>query len=378
MAVHLLIIGLLSKRFLKENFKGGFKYFIIMASSAAILYPVLWGNIVLTAYVFLLAFFTFYKSEKKALRELSLICLCIAGILKLYIFLFGIFLLKEKKFKEILRCVLYTAILAFVPFLFYEGGFSNIPLYISNLFNFATDYNRFLPTNFSIQAGFYSLFITFFNDDALYFLGDISLSLVAIVFIMTIICSLITKSDFKRALMVSFTSCLVPSVSYYHSAIIFLIPLLYFFKEFDNLTLNKRAFYFFVFFITTFALIIAALSLTVLHTYIMLLALFIEYIDILSSKASDKKIMFLEGSELNLKCDRIKKTRLFYLVSAIILTIIYLLIFILYRLTPGDIPAENLIPAFKPVFMAIYAVLTAGFISVIAVYLAEKIKVKKH
>mgnify|MGYP000686722871 FL=1 len=105
---------------------------------------------------------------------------------------------------------------------------------------------------------------------------------------------------------------------------------------------------------------------------------FIEYIDILSSKASDKKIMFLEGSELNLKCDRITKTRLFYLVSAIILTIIYLLIFILYRLTPGDIPAENLIPAFKPVFMAIYAVLTAGFISVIAVYLAEKIKVKKH
>lgn len=91
------------------------------------------GNIILLAIVCVIFFIMNYKSEKKVLKELSFISLAIAVALKGYPAILGILLLYEKRWMEAARLVVYGLLFIFVPFLFIEGGFSNIPLLLNNM-----------------------------------------------------------------------------------------------------------------------------------------------------------------------------------------------------------------------------------------------------
>lgn len=91
------------------------------------------GNIIVLTVVCLFFFILNYKNENKIIRELSFVALAMAAALKGYPALFGILLLFEKRYKEAIRLVAYGIIFAFVPFLFFEGGFGNIPIWLENL-----------------------------------------------------------------------------------------------------------------------------------------------------------------------------------------------------------------------------------------------------
>ena len=72
-------------------------------------------NIVLITLPLVLFFIIFHNSKNKILQELSLIMLAIAGNLKLYPSIFGIILIKEKKWKPGFRCLTYGILLFILP-----------------------------------------------------------------------------------------------------------------------------------------------------------------------------------------------------------------------------------------------------------------------
>ena len=84
------------------------------------------------------------RDSASALRReagLWLLATCVA--LKLYPAVFGLLYLKEKRYKELLRLILYSLLLLFVPFVFF-GGVSGVQAWVDNLLNTmqTSDYGR--------------------------------------------------------------------------------------------------------------------------------------------------------------------------------------------------------------------------------------------
>lgn len=92
------------------------------------------GNLMLQTMVALAYFLKYRKSSKLWRRETALISLGIATAFKIYPVVFGLLLLKDRQFKEAIRCIIYGAIIFFVPFCFF-GGLSNLGVMISNIFS---------------------------------------------------------------------------------------------------------------------------------------------------------------------------------------------------------------------------------------------------
>jgi len=79
------------------------------------------GNMVFMCLVLLLFFAYFKDSENKVMRELSLIFIAIAVGIKIYPAVFGILYLKERRWNEVCRLIVYGMIFFFLPFLFTGG-----------------------------------------------------------------------------------------------------------------------------------------------------------------------------------------------------------------------------------------------------------------
>lgn len=91
------------------------------------------ANIILFAVALTFFFVLAYRSENKVIRELALIALAAATGLKGYPAIVGLLLLFDRRFADALRCALYAVALVFLPFLFFVGGFGNIPIWLHNI-----------------------------------------------------------------------------------------------------------------------------------------------------------------------------------------------------------------------------------------------------
>ena len=104
-----------------------------MFSSGVFLFALERGNIILLAALFLGVFLFLYNSESAVMREIAYLSLACAVGLKVYPVLFGIIILKNKRWFAGLRTILYGAAAGFLPFLFFKGGFSNLSQLLMNI-----------------------------------------------------------------------------------------------------------------------------------------------------------------------------------------------------------------------------------------------------
>ncbi len=106
---------------------------IAIIFSFPVVYTVERGNSILAVFVFMLFYLCFYNSNNKFFRELSYISLSLAAAIKLSPAILGLLLIIEKRWKDAARTILYGILFFFLPFLFFKGGFNNIPLFLRNL-----------------------------------------------------------------------------------------------------------------------------------------------------------------------------------------------------------------------------------------------------
>lgn len=92
------------------------------------------GNSVIFVLTLLLFGLKLRESTSAIKREIALILIAVSVGLKIYPAIFILLYLKDRRFKEALRLIIYTAILFFGPFVFF-GGFLGFILWISNIVN---------------------------------------------------------------------------------------------------------------------------------------------------------------------------------------------------------------------------------------------------
>ena len=182
------------------------------------------GNIIAPVAVMICYSFHWMDSENKLKKELSILFLAIAICFKIYPAILGVGYLFDKRYKELLKLVIYTTVLFFVPFMFF-GGMNGLRAFTENVLMLASD----AEDRWCTVRGFVALVID----------GKVSQShkiLISggceIVFLIVALwCSWISDIRWKRAfflgmILVSF----VPS-NYVYTLVYLMPPLLLLLKE---------------------------------------------------------------------------------------------------------------------------------------------------
>lgn len=90
------------------------------------------GNSAMLVFGLLLIFFALRNHESKVVREIAMIILAICAGMKIYPAVFGLLYLKEKKWKEAVRLIIYGILFFFVPFAFF-GGVNGMLLWLGHI-----------------------------------------------------------------------------------------------------------------------------------------------------------------------------------------------------------------------------------------------------
>ena len=111
------------------------KYYIsisLVCSFPFMGYAVKTGNVVFFVLTLMMLAIGLKDSENKYCREIALLLIAFCAGMKIFPAALGLLYLKEKRWKESLRLVIYGIIFFFVPFLIY-GGWSAICLFFKNM-----------------------------------------------------------------------------------------------------------------------------------------------------------------------------------------------------------------------------------------------------
>lgn len=209
------------------------KVIFIISFSSIFLFTIERGNLILLSAAMAFYFLAYKDSKDKKNRLFALTALCMSVVLKGYPVVFGLFLLQEKRYKDILFCIIVTAILVIFPFFYFKHGLENIPQFISNvqLNNMVYDdgiypryglviFNHFL---FSVLHAYDSIYASIGYYIAKY--SVVLLSLLSIWFFFK------EKMIWKKLLMISIIIAYLPSNNGFYCGIYFFPSLLLFLND---------------------------------------------------------------------------------------------------------------------------------------------------
>lgn len=230
-------------RFLR-TIKGHYMITACLALSPCVIYTLERGNIILLAFVCVMVFLMNYQSKDRRLRELAYISLAIAAGLKLYPAVFGVLIIREKRYKEAIRTAIYGIITIFVPFLFFNG-FNDFKVMISSIGSQLVD-EGMKTSGYgweNIRAEIISFLQHVFGISGSVLQNDmINTILKAVVLILLIV--LIIK---EKALWKSTLGCVIIILLYqfsYEYTLIFFIASFTLFLVTDNKATKANVFYF--------------------------------------------------------------------------------------------------------------------------------------
>lgn len=208
-----------------SSFRRGL-FCLVMACSAPFAYQFERANIIFVALLFLVLFFHLKSSEMAWLREMAYISLAMAAAIKLYPAIFGLILIRERKWRESLRCALY-GLLFFLPPFFLFNGLSDFGKWLHNL---SAGISHTAGMGFGYQVSYANsvkiLFAStgFYPDDI-----DARANLIALILLaLSVIAFFFLKSAWKSICLLTLACVGFPSISYHYSAIFMVVPLILF------------------------------------------------------------------------------------------------------------------------------------------------------
>ena len=252
------LIVLAIVKIFRLDFKNSVKIGAIIIFSSPFVYAIMRGNTIYFALVFLLFFLLLKDSPNAFLREISYVCLALAGLIKIYPLFFGVFLLREKKIFASIRVAVYFCIGTFLSFFIYSAGLADFLYFMKNLGSFATDSHHLIAgTNLSLTSILYKLFefISPSSGNGNVF-SILNISILIVIFIVSSVIATITRSSLSRSVIASAVLILIPSVSYFYVLIFEIIPFMQFIKDYDYIGKKKRILYSALFFFLFFTLTI--------------------------------------------------------------------------------------------------------------------------
>jgi hypothetical protein len=204
------------------------------------------GNLILLAVVLVMFFLMNYKSHNKIFRQLSFIALAIAIALKAYPALLGILLLYEKRWCDIAYLALYTLAFVFLPFLFIEGGFANIPQLFANIKLNSEHYSHLVE---SWRFGLRYIIVFFTPSDSYNGIYDGFKIMTYILAVISLVVAPFFKTKWKKYALLLTLIIMVPDNSGCYS-ILYMIP--FFIMFLNERAHDKRDIIFLILFILIF------------------------------------------------------------------------------------------------------------------------------
>ncbi|MCR4903662.1 MAG: DUF2029 domain-containing protein [Butyrivibrio sp.] len=181
------------------------------------------GNIIFLVLVMLLYALYYKDSDKPWQRECALILIAVAAAFKITPAIFGLLYLKEKRFKEAGRLVLYGILFFFVPFIFC-GGIDGIFAFINVLGQQATE----IPERWSCISGF--VYYTFLYKRI--FGAKTITKLIQILFlVLMILGTLHADKKWKEAMYLTYILAFFSSTNYRYTLIYLFIPVVFLIRE---------------------------------------------------------------------------------------------------------------------------------------------------
>lgn len=96
------------------------------------------GNILILTVPLIMFFVYYYNSENAALSELAVLSLAIAAGLKIYPAFFGALLIRDKKYSQAARAVIYGVLSVILPVLFFREGLGGLKIWLNVMFDFGS------------------------------------------------------------------------------------------------------------------------------------------------------------------------------------------------------------------------------------------------
>ena len=265
---------------------------VIILLSAPFVFAVMRGNTIYFALIFLLAFLILKDQKNPFARELGYFCLAFAGAIKIYPLFFGVFLLKDKKIFASFRVAVYFGLISVFSFLMMKNSFDNFSPFLNHLGGFMSNELRLLGlNNLSMSAHLYRflhLFIRSLDAESVLF-SVINLSVLAVLFLISTVAAIATKSNFSRYVICFAIVLLVPSISYFYVLIFAILPFMEYLKIYASLSLPKRVFYFFGFMVLFLTPLILAQNFT-FHSAVVIAMLIVELVSVFGELKNKKKL----------------------------------------------------------------------------------------
>jgi hypothetical protein len=224
-----------------SNIFKGLLYLSVIAA------PFMWdgaferGNMVIVAMVCILLAIVWRDSDNKVKKELAMILIAIASGLKIYPAIFGLMYIKEKRWKESIRLIIYGLIIFFVPFTL-SGGMSGFKAYLNILLTFGK-MRSIRWTN--VKNYLFALLYTFgINIEVI---SSAGLQFVEIVYLFLMLASFMaTKDKWKNIFYLTVIPATFVPNSHRYVAVYMVIPLIMYFV-YDEQNSEKNAKYLMVF-----------------------------------------------------------------------------------------------------------------------------------
>ena len=159
------------------------------------------------------------NSQDPFQREVALLFIAIAAGLKFYPAFMGLLYLREKRYKEAGRLIIYGAVCVFVPFAFF-GGLNGLKLLLSNLAQLAVQ-NQYIGR---IQFFKGALSFMKIHGRAADLLNMVFLLVLAVLF-------WLTKSNVRRMTYLAAMMAFYPPNAYRYTLLFFLLPLFAWLRE---------------------------------------------------------------------------------------------------------------------------------------------------
>lgn len=201
---------------------------IAILCSGVYLYSVERANVILSVVILLYYFVFFYSSKNKILKELAIIGLAVATVLKVSPIIFVWLLLLKRDYKAIFRFLAYSAILFILPCLLFPRGLESIFTFMENL-------KLLCKFHISICMSGQGKFLI---NQILYCLGKpfslantITTLIYAVIGAFGIFTSFFYSKLWKKVLLLSLMLIVIPSVSFSYTLLYFIPVLISYFND---------------------------------------------------------------------------------------------------------------------------------------------------
>lgn len=199
---------------------------LIILTSGGFLFEYERANTIILAVIFLLVFMWLKDSKNAVLRELALIALACAAGIKVYPAVFGLLLIRDKRWKDAIRAVIYGGLVMFLPFLLFGGRHSIRLLFDTLKASNTGTYDTGLSFKVDLTNALRTLGMLFgWPDKAVISAGGILSYLLALLAIVPV-CAL--KKEWKAVTLVTLAVVLTPAFNFYYALSYIVIPVIVF------------------------------------------------------------------------------------------------------------------------------------------------------